>query len=54
MFLYAKVVMDNLMAQGSLAELDQELEVKFPTGLNEAYVSIVISPVLLIYASLDY
>ncbi|KAI0878364.1 hypothetical protein GGS24DRAFT_518152 [Hypoxylon argillaceum] len=41
MFLYAKVVMDNLMAQGSLAELDQELEVKFPTGLNEAYERVV-------------
>ncbi|KAI1357570.1 hypothetical protein F5Y08DRAFT_324036 [Xylaria arbuscula] len=41
MFLYAKVVMDNLLAQGCLAEFDQELEVKFPTGLNEAYERIV-------------
>lgn len=38
MFLYAKVVMDNLMAQGSPAELYEELQVKFPTGLDEAYV----------------
>ncbi|KAI0971544.1 hypothetical protein F4678DRAFT_87902 [Xylaria arbuscula] len=41
MFLYAKVVMDNLMAQGSLAELDEELNVSFPTGLNEAYERVV-------------
>ncbi|KAI0098044.1 hypothetical protein GGR51DRAFT_565932 [Nemania sp. FL0031] len=41
MFLYAKVVMDNLMAQGSLEELDQELKVKFPTGLDEAYGRVV-------------
>jgi hypothetical protein len=40
MFLYAKVVMDNLMAQGFLAELNQELEVKFPPGLNEAYAAL--------------
>ncbi|KAJ8129490.1 hypothetical protein O1611_g4141 [Lasiodiplodia mahajangana] len=37
MFLYAKVVTDNLMAQGSLEELYQELKVKFPAGLDEAY-----------------
>ncbi|KAK6857173.1 hypothetical protein PG995_007360 [Apiospora arundinis] len=37
MFLYAKLVMDNLMAQGSAAELDEELNVKFPKGLHEAY-----------------
>ncbi|KAI1745814.1 hypothetical protein F4680DRAFT_465696 [Xylaria scruposa] len=37
MFLYVKVVMDNLMAQGSPAELDQELGVNFPSGLDEAY-----------------
>ncbi|KAI1325418.1 hypothetical protein F5Y16DRAFT_422846 [Xylariaceae sp. FL0255] len=37
MFLYAKVVMDNLMAQGSAAELELELEAKFPNGLEEAY-----------------
>jgi hypothetical protein len=36
MFLYAKVVMDNLIDQGSAAELDQELEVNFPAGLDEA------------------
>lgn len=48
MFLYAKVVMDNLMAQGSLAELDEELNVSFPTGLNEAYVALYY---LIIYKS---
>ncbi|KAK7974412.1 hypothetical protein PG989_016260 [Apiospora arundinis] len=37
MFLYGKLVMDNLMAQGSAAELDEELNVKFPKGLHEAY-----------------
>ncbi|KAI0440377.1 hypothetical protein F4803DRAFT_527373 [Xylaria telfairii] len=37
MFLYAKVVMDNLMAQGSNVELDQELQVNFPSGLDQAY-----------------
>ncbi|KAK8876959.1 hypothetical protein PGQ11_001905 [Apiospora arundinis] len=37
MFLYAKLVMDNLISQGSAAELDEELNVKFPEGLNEAY-----------------
>ncbi|KAK6839363.1 hypothetical protein PG987_005229 [Apiospora arundinis] len=37
MFLYAKLVMDNLMAQGSAAELDEELNIKFPKGLHEAY-----------------
>jgi len=36
MFLYAKLVMDNLMAQGSAAELDVELKVKFPKGLDDA------------------
>ncbi|KAK8024370.1 hypothetical protein PG993_012436 [Apiospora rasikravindrae] len=37
MFLYVKIVMDNLMAQGSAAELDEELNVNFPKGLDEAY-----------------
>ncbi|KAJ3579030.1 hypothetical protein NPX13_g1537 [Xylaria arbuscula] len=37
MFLYATVVMDNLLAQGSAAELDEELQAKFPDGLDQAY-----------------
>ncbi|KAI0854497.1 ankyrin repeat-containing domain protein [Xylaria cubensis] len=41
MFLYVKVVMDNLMAQGSATELEQELGVNFPSGLDEAYERIV-------------
>ncbi|KAI0426032.1 hypothetical protein F5Y09DRAFT_346071 [Xylaria sp. FL1042] len=41
MFLYAKVVMDNLMDQGSLDELDQELRVKFPSGLDQAYERVI-------------
>ncbi|KAK8073514.1 hypothetical protein PG994_004413, partial [Apiospora phragmitis] len=39
MFLYAKLVMDNLMAQGSIEELDEELNVNFPKGLDEACVT---------------
>ncbi|RYP07648.1 hypothetical protein DL764_002385 [Monosporascus ibericus] len=39
MFLYAKVVLDNLMGQGSEAELENELETEnFPDGLDSAYV----------------
>ncbi|KAI1279464.1 hypothetical protein F5Y07DRAFT_43858 [Xylaria sp. FL0933] len=41
MFLYAKVVMDNLIAQGSLDDLDQELGMKFPSGLDQAYERVV-------------
>ncbi|KAK7946881.1 uncharacterized protein PG986_011202 [Apiospora aurea] len=37
MFLYSKLVMDNLMAQGSVAELEEELNEIFPKGLDEAY-----------------
>ncbi|KAM0806795.1 putative NACHT domain-containing protein [Seiridium cardinale] len=37
MFLYTTVVMGNLLDQGSAAELYEELMVKFPAGLNEAY-----------------
>jgi hypothetical protein len=36
MFLYAKVVLDNLLQQGSEDELEDELGVSFPTGLEEA------------------
>ncbi|KAK7973119.1 hypothetical protein PG988_007253 [Apiospora saccharicola] len=39
MFLYVKVVMDNLMAQCSADELDDELNVNFPKGLDEAQVT---------------
>ncbi|KAK7917369.1 hypothetical protein PG985_010977 [Apiospora marii] len=42
MFLYARLVMDNLMAQGSTAELDEELNVNFPKGLDEAYERVAI------------
>ena len=39
MFLYAKVVLDNLMDQGSEAELAEELEIEnFPEELNSAYI----------------
>ncbi|KAI0809904.1 hypothetical protein GGR55DRAFT_679137 [Xylaria sp. FL0064] len=41
MFPYAKVVMDNLIAQGSLYDLDQELGIKFPSGLDQAYERVV-------------
>ena len=38
MFLYAKVVLDNLMDQGSEAELADELKAEnFPDGLDAAY-----------------
>jgi len=38
MFLYAKVVLDNLMDQGSEAELADELKSEnFPVELNAAY-----------------
>lgn len=38
MFLYAKVVLDNLMHQGSEAELADELKTEnFPDELNSAY-----------------
>ncbi|RYP69278.1 hypothetical protein DL770_008288 [Monosporascus sp. CRB-9-2] len=37
MFLYVKVVLDNLMGQGSEAELENELKTEnFPDGLNSA------------------
>jgi hypothetical protein len=36
MFLYAKVVLDNLLSQGSPAEVEEELE-NFPEGLDSAY-----------------
>ncbi|RYP51599.1 hypothetical protein DL768_003106 [Monosporascus sp. mg162] len=40
MFLYAKVVLDNLMGQGSEAELENELKTEnFPDGLDSAYGS---------------
>jgi hypothetical protein len=40
MFLYAKVVLDNLMEQGSEAELEDELTTEnFPDGLDSAYVN---------------
>ncbi|RWA12622.1 hypothetical protein EKO27_g2507 [Xylaria grammica] len=41
MFLYARVVMDNLIAQGSAAEWDEELQKKFPDGLDQAYERVV-------------
>ncbi|KAI1076547.1 hypothetical protein F5B20DRAFT_320144 [Whalleya microplaca] len=41
MFLYTKVVMDNLMAQVSAAELDEELTVNFPKGLSAAYERVI-------------
>jgi hypothetical protein len=38
MFLYAKLVLDNLMDQGSKAELADELKTgNFPDGLDAAY-----------------
>ncbi|KAI0402033.1 hypothetical protein F4802DRAFT_600410 [Xylaria palmicola] len=42
MFIYARVVMDNLIAQGSAAELDEELQTKFPNGLDQAYERVVL------------
>lgn len=41
MFLYAKLVMDNLFHQVSLAMMQAELDPHvFPTGLDQAYVCI--------------
>lgn len=37
MFMYAKVVLDNLISQTSIYELEQELEREYPRGLDEAY-----------------
>ncbi|KAH0537126.1 hypothetical protein FGG08_006059 [Glutinoglossum americanum] len=43
MFLYAKVVLDNLFSQGSPAELENELEEEnFPEGLDPAYERVAI------------
>ncbi|KAH8693390.1 hypothetical protein GQ44DRAFT_595961, partial [Phaeosphaeriaceae sp. PMI808] len=43
MFLYAKVVLDNLMHQGSEAELADELKTEnFPDGLNSAYTRVIV------------
>ena len=36
MFLYARVVVDNLLEQGSEADLEDELNEHFPKGLEEA------------------
>jgi hypothetical protein len=36
MFIYTKVVLDNLLAQGSEAELEDEMQVNFPDGLDAA------------------
>ncbi|KAI0200165.1 hypothetical protein F4808DRAFT_170914 [Astrocystis sublimbata] len=41
MFLYARVVMDNLVSQGSATELEEELQTKFPAGLDQAYERVV-------------
>jgi len=39
MFLFAKLVMENLYSQTSRAKLNKELEPdRFPRGLEEAYV----------------
>jgi len=39
MFLYARLVLGNLLRQRSLARFNKELEVAhFPMGLDEAYV----------------
>jgi hypothetical protein len=41
MFLYAKVVLENLMLQGTEEELEEELnERNFPDRLDEAYKSL--------------
>jgi hypothetical protein len=43
MFLYAKLVMDNLFHQVNLAMMRAELDPQvFPTGLKQAYVSVAI------------
>ncbi|ETS80318.1 hypothetical protein PFICI_07847 [Pestalotiopsis fici W106-1] len=42
MFLYATVVMGNLLAQGSATELDDELTVNFPDGLDKAYERVAV------------
>ncbi|KAF2684142.1 hypothetical protein K458DRAFT_279973, partial [Lentithecium fluviatile CBS 122367] len=43
MFLYTKVVLDNLMDQGSEAELEDELKTEnFPDGLDSAYERVVV------------
>ena len=40
MFLYATLVMDNLLHQLSLAAMRDELDPRvFPTGLDQAYAS---------------
>ncbi len=39
MFLYAKVVLGNLLEQGSEMDLEDELGQHFPHGLDEAWVS---------------
>lgn len=40
MFLYAKVVLHNLLSQGSFAEFEDELtQANFPEGLNAAYLT---------------
>ncbi|EEU36073.1 uncharacterized protein NECHADRAFT_102084 [Fusarium vanettenii 77-13-4] len=42
-FLYARVVLDNLMEQGSQSELDEELDTQnFPEDLEAAYERVVI------------
>lgn len=38
MFLYAKVVLENLLEQGSVADLESEINESFPEGLEEASV----------------
>jgi len=43
MFLYAKIVLDNLFSQDSLDELDRELsEDHFPREINEAYERVAV------------
>ncbi|KAK4162972.1 hypothetical protein QBC43DRAFT_345576 [Cladorrhinum sp. PSN259] len=43
MFLYAKVVLDNLLSQDSIAELKEELSSQnFPEGLENAYERVVV------------
>ncbi|KAH8880581.1 hypothetical protein GQ53DRAFT_669656, partial [Thozetella sp. PMI_491] len=42
MFLYAKVVLENLLEQGSEADLEDELDESFPAGLDEAYQRVVV------------
>lgn len=39
MFLYARIVLDNLLRQTRLSRLKQEMQPGvFPNGLNKAYV----------------